>query len=114
MTTDFCLDALEAAIRDYGPPGILNTDQGSQFTGITFVGVVQQSGIQLPGNNMPRWPPSPAERMVAVSHENGLEAAISPPFWFGPKDFQLIQSLQVETEASTRSIRLKGQVVLAS
>ena len=46
MTVDFCLDALEAAIRDYGPPGILNTDQGSQFTGTAFVGVVQQHSIQ--------------------------------------------------------------------
>ena len=27
-TTDFYLDALEAAIRDCGPPTILNTDQG--------------------------------------------------------------------------------------
>ena len=33
LTTDCCLDALEAAIRDYGLPVILNTDQGSQFTG---------------------------------------------------------------------------------
>ena len=37
LTTDFCLDALEAAIRDYGCPGILNTDQGSQFTSTAFV-----------------------------------------------------------------------------
>ena len=41
MTTDFCLDALEAAIRDCGIPKILNTDQGSQFTGTAFVGLVQ-------------------------------------------------------------------------
>ena len=32
MTVDFCLEAVEAAIRDYGTPEILNTDQGSQFT----------------------------------------------------------------------------------
>jgi len=31
MTTDVCLDALESAIRACGCPGILNTDQGSQF-----------------------------------------------------------------------------------
>ena len=46
MTVDFCLDALEAAIRDCGRPTILNTDQGSQFPGTAFVSVVQQHGIQ--------------------------------------------------------------------
>ena len=47
MTTDFCLEALEAAIRDYGIPEILNTDQGSQFTGTAFVDQVQQHGIRM-------------------------------------------------------------------
>jgi putative transposase len=55
MTVDFCLDALEVAIRDYGPPGILNTDQGSQFTGTAFVGVVQQHGIQLSMDGKGSW-----------------------------------------------------------
>jgi len=47
MTVDFCLDAFEAAVRDYGLPAILNTDQGSQFTGTAFVGMVQQHGVQF-------------------------------------------------------------------
>jgi len=48
MTTDGCLDALEAAtIQHYGCPGILDTDQGSQFTSTAFVVLVQQHGIQL-------------------------------------------------------------------
>jgi len=42
MTMDFCLEAVEAAIRDCGVPEILNTDQGSQFTGTAFVELVQQ------------------------------------------------------------------------
>ena len=42
MTVDFCLEAVEAAIRDCGVPEILNTDQGSQFTGTAFVELVQQ------------------------------------------------------------------------
>jgi len=29
MTTDCCLDALEAAIREYGCPGILNTTRAA-------------------------------------------------------------------------------------
>jgi putative transposase len=55
MMVDFCLDALEAAIRDYGPPGIANTDQGSQFTGTAFVGLVREHGIQLSMDGKGSW-----------------------------------------------------------
>jgi putative transposase len=55
MTVDFCLDALEAAIRDGGLPAILNTDQGSQFTGIAFVELVQSHGIQLSMDGRGAW-----------------------------------------------------------
>ena len=55
MTVDFCLDALQAAIRDYGSPGILNTDQGSQVPGTAFVGLVQQSGISLSMDGKGAW-----------------------------------------------------------
>ena len=47
MTTDFCIEAFEAAIRDYGTPEILNTDQGRQFTGTAFVDQVQRHGISV-------------------------------------------------------------------
>lgn len=36
LETAFCLDALEAALCGHGPPGIFNTDQGSQFTSTAF------------------------------------------------------------------------------
>jgi putative transposase len=55
LTTDFCLDALEAAIQDCGRPTILNTDQGSQFTGTAFVSVVQEHGIQLSMDGKGSW-----------------------------------------------------------
>jgi len=55
LTVDFCLDALEAAIRAYGRPEILNTDQGSQFTGTAFVAVVQQHGISLSMDGKGAW-----------------------------------------------------------
>ena len=32
LTADFCVEALEEAMRKYGRPEIFNTDQGSQFT----------------------------------------------------------------------------------
>ena len=32
MDASFCKEALDEAITKYGPPEIMNTDQGSQFT----------------------------------------------------------------------------------
>jgi putative transposase len=36
MESDFCVDALEDALRQYGSPEIFNTDQGAQFTSEVF------------------------------------------------------------------------------
>jgi len=36
MTAEWCRDALNEAIERYGPPEIVNTDQGSQFTSEVF------------------------------------------------------------------------------
>jgi putative transposase len=47
LTTDFCLEALEEAIRLYGCPDIFNTDQGSQFTSSEFTGFLQTNGIRI-------------------------------------------------------------------
>ena len=55
LTADFCVDALEEAIRDYGRPEIMNTDQGSQFTGTAFIGVLQQHGIQISMDGKGGW-----------------------------------------------------------
>jgi len=55
MTTDVCLDALEAALREYGCPEILNTDQGSQFTSTAFADLVQQHGIRLSMDGKGAW-----------------------------------------------------------
>jgi transposase InsO family protein len=32
LEADFCVEALYEAIHKFGPPEIMNTDQGSQFT----------------------------------------------------------------------------------
>ncbi len=32
LEADFCVEALNEAIHKFGPPEIMNTDQGSQFT----------------------------------------------------------------------------------
>jgi len=46
MDSDFCVDALEEALSQ-GTPEIFNTDQGSQFTGEAFTGVLLQHSIQI-------------------------------------------------------------------
>lgn len=47
MTADFCVEAVEDAIARYGKPEIFNTDQGSQFTGADFVGLLTQHDIKI-------------------------------------------------------------------
>ena len=40
MEASFCVEALEDALARHGRPEIVNTDQGSQFTGAAFTGVL--------------------------------------------------------------------------
>jgi putative transposase len=47
MESDFCVSALERAIRLYGKPEIFNTDQGSQFTSHDFTGVLKDNNIEI-------------------------------------------------------------------
>ena len=47
MDKDFCVNALESAIRRFDKPDIFNTDQGSQYTGNDFTGVLKQHQIQI-------------------------------------------------------------------
>jgi putative transposase len=47
MEDDFCVNALESAIRRYGRPDIFNTDQGAQYTGKDFTGVLTKHGIRI-------------------------------------------------------------------
>ena len=47
LTTDFCLDAVQAAMTRYGAPEIFNTDQGGQFTSQEFTGLLKQHHIAI-------------------------------------------------------------------
>jgi len=48
MTSKWCKEVLEEAVRLYGAPEIVNTDQGSQFTAFEFSNyVVEDLGIKL-------------------------------------------------------------------
>ena len=47
MHADFCVEALNAAIRRHGPPEIMNTDQGSQFTGSAWITTLTDAGVRI-------------------------------------------------------------------
>jgi len=46
LDAGFCVEALEEALRK-GRPDIFNTDQGSQFTGEAFTGLLEQNGVKI-------------------------------------------------------------------
>lgn len=47
MDEGFCVSALERALRRHGAPEVSNTDQGSQYTGATYTGVLKEHGVKI-------------------------------------------------------------------
>ncbi|WP_339635809.1 integrase core domain-containing protein, partial [uncultured Sneathiella sp.] len=43
----FCVEALQEAIARYGPPEIMNTDQGSQFTGSAWITTLTEAEVNI-------------------------------------------------------------------
>ena len=44
---DICVEALNEAIHRFGAPGIMNTDQGSQFTSFVWTDRLKRAGIRI-------------------------------------------------------------------
>ena len=55
LDADFCVYALEEAIKHYGTPEIFNTDQGSQFTSDAFTSVLKNANIRISMDGKGRW-----------------------------------------------------------
>ena len=55
MEAAFCVETLEDALARYGKPDIFNTDQGSQFTGAAFTGVLIRNGIAISMDGKGAW-----------------------------------------------------------
>ena len=55
MEAAFCVETLEDAIARHGKPNIFNTDQGSQFTGGAFTGVLIKNGIAISMDGKGAW-----------------------------------------------------------
>ncbi|WP_411028175.1 IS3 family transposase [Shimia sp. FJ5] len=47
LEADFCVEALNEAIHKSGPPEIMNTDQGSQFTSFAWTDRLRRSGVRI-------------------------------------------------------------------
>ena len=55
LSADFCGEALEEALARHGRPDIFNTDQGSQFTSIGFIEVLQAAEIAISMDGQGAW-----------------------------------------------------------
>ncbi|MDR0808064.1 MAG: DDE-type integrase/transposase/recombinase [Gemmobacter sp.] len=47
LEADFCVEALNESTHRFGPPGIMNTDQGSQFTSLAWTDRLKRSGTRI-------------------------------------------------------------------
>ena len=47
LEADFCVEALNEAIHKFGPPEIMNTDQGSQFTSLAWTDRLRRSCVRI-------------------------------------------------------------------
>lgn len=47
LEADFCVDALNEVVHKLGPPEIMNTDQGSQFTSFAWTDSLRRSGAGI-------------------------------------------------------------------
>ena len=55
LDSQFCVEALEDALAQYGPPEIFNTDQGAQFTSEAFTTVLKEAGVIISMDGKGRW-----------------------------------------------------------
>ncbi|QFS83053.1 Integrase core domain protein [Roseivivax sp. THAF197b] len=47
LEAEFCVEALNEAIHKFGPPEIMNTDQGSQFMSFAWTDRLRRSGVRI-------------------------------------------------------------------
>jgi len=55
MEAAFCVETLQEALAKHGKPEIFNTDQGSQFTGTAFTGVLVENAIAISMDGKGAW-----------------------------------------------------------
>jgi putative transposase len=83
LSVAFCKEAVEETLDIYGCPEIFNTDQGSQFTSSTFLGLLKKNEIQISMDGRGRaldnvfverlWRTVKYEHVYLYAYENGLD-----------------------------------------
>ena len=91
LDADFCLEDLEEALSK-GKPEIFNTDQGSQFTGEAFIGLLKKHGIRISMDGKGRyadnifverlWRTVKYEEVYLKAYSNGREAKVGLDAYF--------------------------------
>jgi putative transposase len=92
LTTHFCVEALEEAMRKYGRPEIFNTDQGSQFTSDDWITPLKAAGVAISMDGKGRWidnvfierlwRSAKYEEVYLRAYANGTEARASLRIYF--------------------------------
>ena len=92
LEAEFCADALEEAIACFGPPEIMNTDQGSQFTAFAWTNPLRKAGICISMDGKGRfldnifierlWRSVKYECVYLHAWETGSEARARRRTWF--------------------------------
>jgi putative transposase len=55
MEASFCVEALEDALAHHGKPEIVNADQGAQFAGSVFTGILTKQSIAINMDGKGAW-----------------------------------------------------------
>jgi putative transposase len=109
LDADFCVAALEEALGR-GTPEIFNTDQGSQFTGEAFTGLLKEHGVRISMDGKGSyndnlfierlWRTVKYEEVYLKAYQDGREARISLGGYFRFYNTErLHQSLDYRTPA---------------
>ncbi len=93
LEAGFCVEALNEAIHRFGPPGIMNTDQGSQFTSFAWTDRLRRAGVRISMDGKGRfldnifverlWRPLKYECVYLQAWETGSEARAGVGKWVG-------------------------------
>jgi len=83
LTADFCIEVLREAVAQHGVPGIINTDQGSQFTSVEYTATVAGFDIRHSMDGRGRatdnvmierfWRSLKYEKIYLYGYENNLD-----------------------------------------
>ena len=91
LEADFCVEALNEAVHKFGPPEIMNTDQGSQFTSFVWTDRLKRVGTRISMDGKGRfldnifierlWRSMKYECVYLHAWENGSEAKAGIKKW---------------------------------